>query len=262
MGAMAVPGLLALLTVGRLRRRWIAMVLCAGALLGIAAAASRSSLIIGVVALLSYAGLSVIAHLKVGRLLAGVLVALGLAYGVASAFISYSGKNSLHRQETIASSLEGNGGGRAGKERNLLQLPGDVAGAPFGSGLGTGGSAGGLGGKQKVTIEGRGVSREGALNLLVIETGAPGMLLWIGLSLNVMALACLRLRRIVDPELRTYLVAVMAAFVAFTAEGFAGPTLAGTPAGVYLWFAAGIAAYWFAGPGYKRSRRTTHASAL
>ena len=257
MGAMAVPGLLALLTVGRLRRRWVALVLLAGALIGIAAAASRSSLIIGVVALLSYAGLSVIAHLKVGRLLVGVLVALGLAFGVASAFTSYAGKNSLHRQETITSSFEGNGGGRAGKERNLLQLPTDISGAPFGSGLGTGGSAGGLGGKQRVTIEGRGVSREGSLNLLVVETGAPGLLLWVGLSLNVLALALLRLRRIADPELRTYLVAVFAVFIAFTANGFAGPTLAGTPGGTYLWFACGIASYWFAGEGYRKARLST-----
>jgi hypothetical protein len=253
-GAMAVPGLLALLSVGRLRRRWIALVLCAGALLGVAAAASRSSLIIGVIALLSYAGFSVIARLKVHRLLIGVLVSLGLAYGVASLFLSYSGPNSLHRQETVGSSLEGNGGGRAGKERNLFQLPRDIAGAPLGAGLGTGGSAGGFGGKQKVQIEGKGVSREGALNLLAIETGAPGLLLWIGLTLNVVALAVLRLRFIADPELRTYLVAVFAAFMAFTAEGFAGPTLAGTPAGVYLWFAIGIASYWLAGPGYRQSR--------
>jgi hypothetical protein len=255
MGAMAAPGLLALLSVGRLRRRWVALVLLAGALLGVAAAASRSSLIIGVVALLSYAGFSVIARLKVGRLLVGVLVALGLAFGVASAFTSYSGKNALHRQETITASFEGNGGGRAGKERNLAQLPGDMTGLPFGSGLGTGGSAGGLGGKQRVTIEGRGVSREGALNLLVVETGVTGMLLWVGLSLEVIALACLRLRRIVDPELRTYLVAVMAGFMAFTAEGFAGPTLAGTPAGVFLWVACGIAAYWFLGPGWRQARQ-------
>jgi hypothetical protein len=254
MGAMAVPGLLALLTVGRLRRRWLAMVLCAGALLGIASAASRSALIIGIVALLSYALLSLIAHLKVGRLLLGVLVALGLAYGVASAFISYSGPNSLHRQETLANTFEGKGGGREGKERNLLQLPKDIVGAPFGDGLGTGASAGGFGGKQKVVIEGRGASREGALNLLVVETGAPGMLLWVGLTINVLMLACLRLRRIVDPELRTYLVAVFAAFIAFTADGFAGPTLSGAPAGVYLWFAIGIAAYWLAGPGYRLAR--------
>jgi hypothetical protein len=54
---------------------------------------------------------------------------------------------------------------------------------------------------------------------------------------------------------------VIAGFIAFTAEGFAGPTLAGTPAGVYLWFACGIAAYWLAGPGYKQSRLPANASA-
>jgi hypothetical protein len=248
MGVIALPGLLALLTVGNLRRRGIAFVLCAGALLGIASAASRTSVIIGIVVLLSYALLSMLARLKVHRLLLVVLVALGLAVGASTALVATAGNNVLHRQETLLNTQQTEEHGLKGKERDILQLPRDITGAPFGAGLATGGSAGGFGGKQKVIIEGAGASREGALNLLVIETGVLGMGLWVALTINVIWLAVTRLRRIRDPELRTYLTAIVAAFIALTAAGFSGPTLAGT-AGAFLWFAPGVVAYWLAGRG-------------
>jgi hypothetical protein len=49
--------------------------------------------------------------------------------------------------------------------------------------------------------------------------------------------------------------------MAFTAEGFAGPTLSGAPAGVFLWFAVGIGSYWLAGPGYRPARMASGARA-
>jgi hypothetical protein len=254
LGVMAVPGLLALLTVGKLRRRGIALVLCGGALLGIASAASRTSAVIGITVLLMYALLSVLARLKVHRLLVVTLIALGLAFGASKGLIATAGQNVLHRQETLTNTQQTKEHGLKGKERNVLQLGNDITGAPLGSGLGTGGSAGGFGGKQKVIIEGVGASREGALNLLVVETGVLGMALWIALTINVIWLAVRRLARILDPELRSYLVAIFATFIALTFEGFSGPTIAGT-AGAFLWFAPGVAAYWLAGPGFALARR-------
>ena len=103
-------------------------------------------------------------------------------------------------------------------------------------------------------IEGGSASKEGALNLVVLETGALGLFLWVGLTISVILLVLKRLRFVEDVELRTYLVAVFAAFLAFTADGFAGPTLAVSPAGTFLWFAPGIAAYWLAGRGFTDQR--------
>jgi hypothetical protein len=258
LGIIALPGLLALLTVGNLRRRGIAFVLSAGALLGIASAASRTSAVIAVAVLLMYALLSVLARLKVHRLLVVTLIALGLAFAASNFLIATAGKNVLHRQETLTDQKHTEEHGLKGKERNVMQLGNDITGAPFGSGLGTGGSAGGLGGKQKVIIEGVGASREGDLNLLVVETGVLGLGLWVALTINVIFLAVRRLRRIRDPELRTYLVAIFAAFIALTLEGFSGPTLAGT-SGAFLWFAPGVAALWLAGPGFTLARRRSAA---
>jgi O-antigen ligase len=254
-GVLALPGLLALLVIGRLRRRWIALLCCAGALLAIASSASRQGVVITVVALLSYAGLSLVAGLKITRLFAALLVAIALTVGVGAYLQAENGPGVFKRQETITSVKGAEETGGAQKLNHLTALPRDVVGAPFGAGLGTGAAAGGFGGKQKIEIEGEGVSREGALNLIVVELGAPGLLLWIGLTLTVMSLPVLRLRHIADRELRTYLVAVFAVYYAYTASGFGGPTPA-TAGGSYLWFAAGIAAYWFAGPGHSASRRT------
>lgn len=260
-GVVALPGLLALLSVGRVRRRWVAALLCAGALLGIATAASRTSVVIAVVALLSYALLAVMAGLRVSRPLAGLVVVVALAVGVGSVLVSANGKGIFARQETITSVSQAESSGGAAKAEHLEQIPRDIAGSPLGAGLGTGGSAGGFGGSQKVEIEGKGASAEGAYNLLVIETGVPGLLLWVGLSIEVLLLAVRRLRRVADLELRTYLVAAFAAYAALTVAGFAGPTLAVAPEGTYLWFAAGVAAYWFVGPGRAASDPTIASAA-
>ncbi len=254
-GVLALPGLLALLSIPRLRRRrWVTILLMAGALAGVATAASRSSIVIAIIALLSYAILSVLGGLKVGRPLIAILAVGVVAVGVASVLISADGSSIFHRQETL-SSASAESGEAATKVAHFSQLPTDIAGAPFGIGLGTGGSAGGFGGKQeKVKIEGSGPSGEGAFNLVVLETGALGLLLWVGLTISVIMLAVRKLRQIADVEIRTYLVAIFAAFLAFTADGFAGPTLAVSPAGTFLWFAAGVAAYWLAGPGLAAQR--------
>jgi hypothetical protein len=148
--------------------------------------------------------------------------------------------------------IENSGGHQ--KLNHLEALPRLITGAPLGSGLGTTAAAAGFGGKQRVVVEGRGASAEAALNLLAIELGAPGLLLWVGLSLSVIWLVTTRVRNIEDPELRTYLVAVGASFLAHTASGFLGPSIV-TVGGIYLWFAAGIVAYWLAGPGYATARR-------
>jgi len=47
---------------------------------------------------------------------------------------------------------------------------------------------------------------------------------------------------------------VTAPLAALFAMGFVGPTTVGTTGGPYLFFAAGIIAYWFAGPGWRSAR--------
>jgi hypothetical protein len=246
-GVLALPGLLALLASGRVRRRWFVLLCCVGALLGIATSTSRTAVVIAVVALLSYMLLSLLARLRATRPLLVLGAVALLALPVGAVLLASEGHGVFARYESIVGPKQEGGPGNDAKERELAQIPRDIAGAPFGVGLATYGSAAGFGGHEQVTIEGQGASGEATYNLVTLELGLPGLLLWVGLTLSVLVLAATRLRRVADPELRTYLVAVFAAFIAFTVEGLSGPTLAVTPAGTYLWFAAGVAAYWLAG---------------
>jgi hypothetical protein len=254
LGVLALPGLLAMLSVGGLRKKWPVALCFAGAALGIASAGSRSSVAVAVGALVAYALLSLIAHLRVTRLILTLLIAVGLIIAAGDYLIAENGPSVVKRQETLTSTTEiENSGGRQ-KLNHLEALPRVVTGAPLGSGLGTTAAAAGFGGKQKVIIEGRGASGEASLNLLAIEVGVPGLLLWVGLSLNVIWLVLTRVRNIEDPELRTYLVAIGSSFIAHTASGLIGPSIVSV-GGVFQWFAAGIVAYWLAGPGWQAARR-------
>jgi hypothetical protein len=251
-GTLALPLLLALLAANRLRRRWPVVLFSLGAVLGIATAASRTSVVIGVVALLSFALFSLVAGLRVSRPLAGLVLMAVLVLVVGSVLVSVYGSSVFSRQETLTSLQRTEESGANGKEKSLSEIPRDLVDAPFGFGLGTTGSVSGFGGKQRLEIEGEKVNGGSAYSVLMKEMGFPGLFLWIGLSLSTIGLAATRLRRIADLELRTYLVGILAAFVALTIQGFSGPTLVVT-VGAFLWFAPGAIAYWFAGPGWTAS---------
>jgi hypothetical protein len=248
-GDLALPGLLALLAVGR-GRRWPVLLCCLGAVLGIATAASRTSIVIAVVTLLCFALLSVLARLRISRPLAGLVTIVLIALIAGSLLINAEGKGIFARQESLTNVQKAQETGGEAKEKSLTAIPGYIAHAPFGFGLGTAGSVSGFGGAQKLTVEGERVTGGSAYSLLMKELGLLGLLLWIGFTVNVLVLGLRGLRRIRDPELRTYMVAMLTAFIALTIEGFSGPTLAVT-VGAFLWFAAGVVAYWFAGAGRK-----------
>ncbi|HLM86875.1 MAG TPA: hypothetical protein VK272_11875 [Solirubrobacteraceae bacterium] len=250
-GVLALPGLMALLVAGRLRRRWPVMLLCLGALAGVATAASRTSVITAIIALTSFGALSIIARLRVGRPLAGVAAVAVLAGGVVFGLAAIEGSSIFHRQESIIKIASGEQTGGDAKSKHLNEVPRDLVHAPFGLGLGVSGAVAGFGGKERVTIENEKVSGGSAFNLLAVEVGAPGLILWVGLTASTLLLGIRRLRRIVDPELRVYLVAVLASYATFTVQGFVGTTLAVTPGGAYIWFVPGVVAYWFLGPGWK-----------
>jgi hypothetical protein len=243
-GALALPCMLALLAVGGSRRKWPIVLLTAGPILGIASAASRTSVVVALVALLSFGGLSLFARLRVGRALAGVIAVAVIAIVVGALLIAASGRGVFARQESLTSAQRTEETGASGKEQSLSEIPADLEHEPFGYGLGITGAASGFGGRAPAHFEGTRVSGGSAYNLLMEEVGAPGLLLWIGLTISTIVLGLRGLRRVADVELRTYLVGLLSAYIAVTVEGLSGPTLAVT-IGAFLWFAPGVFAYWF-----------------
>ncbi len=247
-GGLALPCIVALLAAVPLRRRWPVLILAAGAVLGIATAASRTSIVVAAIGVLSFVVLSFAARLKVSRALIGLVLTGFVMVGVGYALIAANGSSVFARQETLTSVERAEETGGNSKEQTLSEIPTDIEHQPFGYGLGVAGSVSGFGGHNHATFEGTRVTGGSVYSLLMKEVGLPGLLLWIGLTFNVIALAVTRLRRVVDTELRTYLVGLVAAYCAVTAQGFSGPTLAVT-VGAFLWFVPGVISYWLAGPG-------------
>jgi hypothetical protein len=247
-GVLALPGLLALLSTGPKRRRWLVVLLCVGAVLAIATSLQRTQILGAVAVLVSFALLSYSGDRRVLRPFIALLAVVAVAFVLGEVLSSAESQGTFSRYVSIAPSRAGSTAVNY-REKTLLQIPKDIASAPFGVGLATVGAAAGFGESSHVEIEGQGASAESQYNFVTLELGLPGLLLWISLSVMVIRLAVRSLRRVADVELRTSLAAVFAAVIAFTLTGLAGPTMASPPFGPYFWFATGIAAYWFVGPG-------------
>ncbi len=193
-GTVALPCLLALLAANPLRRRWPILILCAGAVLGIATAASRTSIVIAAIGLVSFVLLSFLAGLRVSRQLTALVVMAVLVIGVGAALVAADGSAIFSRQESLTSVQRTEETGGNGKERSLGQIPSYLVDAPFGFGLGTTGSVSGFGGSKRLEVEGERVIGGSAYSLLMKEMGAPGLLLWIGLTVSAIGLALTRLQ--------------------------------------------------------------------
>jgi hypothetical protein len=246
-GTLALAGTLAMLATGSLRRRWPVVILCIGSLVAIATGLGRLQVIGAVFDVIAFAALSFSAGRRVTRAITAMLLVLVLAVPAGLVLVSLEAKGTFQRYESIApESIAGN---KDKKTSSLTHIPNTIAAAPFGVGLGTVGAAAGFGGKQTELVEGHGVSAETQYNFITDELGLPGLILWVALTIKLITLSLRRLRSVPDIELRLYLAAILSTFIAFTLMGTAGPTMAGAAFGPFFWLSAGIAAYWYAGPG-------------
>ena len=71
-----------------------------------------------------------------------------------------------------------------------------------------------------------------------------GLLLLVGFTIRLLVLGLTRLRRIADPELRTLLAGIISPLFGILALYVGGPATTSSPLAPYLWFVAGIMAYW------------------
>jgi O-antigen ligase len=140
------------------------------------------------------------------------------------------------------------------RDNTLAEIPAVIEKYPFGAGLATAGAGKSFGGPSNTTINGHPAGAESQYNYVALELGLPGLVLWVAMSVALIALAVRGLRKIADVELRLCLAGVFATIIAFTIMGFVGPTMSSLPFGPYFWFALGIASYWFAG-GRQREMR-------
>jgi hypothetical protein len=249
-GLIAIPCTLALVaTWGRRRRRWLPVLLCLGALLGVITGLGRLQVVGAVFAVIAFALLSATAGRRVTRPLAALLGVLALAVPLGAVLVSAEAPGTFSRYAEIA---PGNAvSAKDKKTSELSHLPHQLLVAPLGVGLASVGAAAGFGGRVTEEFEGHGVGGETQYNFVADELGLPGLVLWLGLLINMLLLAARRLRQIADVELRIDLAGVFAVLVAFLLIGASGPVMGSAAGGPFFWFSAGIAAWWFAGPGRK-----------
>jgi hypothetical protein len=248
MGVLAVPFALALLaTASSWRRRWVAVLLCLGGILAIATGLGRLQVIGAGLGAIAFVALASVARQRVLRVVGALAAILILLVPAGLLLVSVLRKGTLKRYESISVTSSST----AQYKKNALSLVLPVVEAqPFGLGLGTQGPVGAFGGvNARVLGIGEGTTAETQFNFEVNELGAPGLVLWVAMSLYVMALVAFAMRRVRDPDLAIYLAAALAPFYAIFIEGTSGPLSNSTSAGPYFWFAIGVAAYWLAGPG-------------
>jgi hypothetical protein len=247
-GVIALPCTLALLAIWRGPRRWIAVALSFGAMVAVATCLGRLQVVGAVIAVLAFAWFSASLRRGMGRGLA-TLIGIGvLALPAGALFISAEGSGTFSRYESIAPE-KAVGTSTGYKSGALSLIPHQLSVAPFGVGLGSVGAVGGFGGKSTDLLEGHGVNADTQFNLMADELGLPGLVLWVAFMLRLLVLAARRLRRVADPELRLALSGAMAPLIAIFMMGFSGPLTISPAVGLYIFFAAGVAAYWFVGPG-------------
>lgn len=260
-GVIALAGTFALVAIGAGRRRWLALLLSLGALLAIATSLARLSVVGAVLSLICFALLSVSAGRRMSRPLGALLAVAVLALPLGAVLVSIEGGSVFSRYASIAPNQVASTS-TSYKAASLGQIPHDIANAPFGFGLATAGAAATFGGRSTVSLEGHGRSSETQYNYLMDELGLPGLVLWVALAINVVALVVRRLRRVQDVDIRIGLAAVFATFIALLLMGTNGPIGGSAAAGPFFWFAVGIAAYWFAGPGVRARPRPATTAAV
>jgi hypothetical protein len=246
-GILAIPAALALLGL-RLRpwTRVAVIALASGAVIAIATSASRTSVIAGIVAALAFAGLTVTSR---GGLRAVLAIAAGLAiaYAAVGLLASSSERGTFDRYGTITSPGEALSTAYDYRSGVIAQVPAYITEIPLGAGIGSKGPAGSFAGGNS----GKGLNAESEPTFLLIELGIPGLAVMLGFNLILLFVSATRIRRIDDREARALLTAVAAPLFAIFGTWFAGIATATVPSAPYLWFAAGVLAYWLLGEGYR-----------
>lgn len=258
LGLISLPCMLALFAGSLPRRRWIGALFCLGALLGTVTGLGRLQVVGAVIGAGAFVLLAAGPGRQLTRPLLAILGVIALAIPLGVLLVSSEASGTFSRYASIAPGSVATSKDK--KIESLSHIPSQLRVAPFGIGLGRAGPAAGFGGKSgKVAGYQSGVETQYTFE--AVELGAPGLILWIGLSVTVLLLAVQRLRLFRDTELRLYLAGVFAVLVAFLLAGVSGPIMDSAACAPFFWFAVGIAAYWFLGPGRTASSSVPTATA-
>jgi hypothetical protein len=240
-GALAFCGIVALISLSG-RRRYLLFDVCLAlaAVVAIVTAQARGALVSSVIIVIAYALLTATSRNRITNVLgvglvivASVFVVQAIAGSAGSGGLRYSG---LGPSSLLKTTNQARGS-------SIALIPHNIVTYPFGAGLGTAGPASTAPGASALTIQGN-VDTETGISFLVVETGIPGMLVYMSFIVALLVLAFRRVGKEPDAEARVMLAAVVAPLVALLPLSLSSDVSVIVPTGPYLWAAAGIVSYW------------------
>jgi hypothetical protein len=239
-GMIAVPALLALVALsGRRGVRMAATLLGVGVVLAIVTSQARVAIIGSIIALFAYAVLTVTSRAGL-RTVFAIAATAAVAYGSISVLTADSSQGSFDRYSSIDSPGKALSTAFNYRSDTATRIPQYATSSPLGAGIGSAGPAGSLGGQPAH----KGLDAESEPTYLLIELGIPGLAVMLSLNLALLYVSFTRIRRIGDRELRILLTGVAAPLLALFSTWWVGITTATVPSAPYLWFAAGVLAFW------------------
>jgi hypothetical protein len=235
---MAVPAVLALLSSRKtVKFGWLLIPAMAFMIVGIVSSQARLVIVTSVLAFAVFGLLTLTSRRGLAVLLVGAVAGAG-AFWIGTAFIS----NNANRYSTIAPShvLATAASARSGSLGLVFTY---LARYPLGAGLGSVGPA------SESTVGGtvaanQSINGETEFNFLLVETGIPGLVVMIVLFITVVR-AGLQLRRVADPGLQRYLMAIVVVLFCITVSWFDTSVTANSPFAPFLWLSAGGIAFWY-----------------
>jgi hypothetical protein len=240
-GALAICGILASASLAG-RRRYLLLDVCLaiGAVVAIVTSQGRGVIVSSVIIVIAYALLTATSRNRLTGVLGIALVVIVCVF-VVQAIAGSAGSGGLRYSGLSPSSLLKTTNQARGSSISLI--PHNLVTFPFGAGLGTAGPASTAPGPSALTIQGN-VDTETGISYLIVETGIPGMVVYMSFIVALLVLGARRVRKEPDGEVRLLLAAVIAPLAALLPLSFSSDVSVIVPTGPYLWAAAGIIAYW------------------
>ena len=243
---LALPAVIALVSLTRGRWRWLVLVLGLAVALGIVTSQSRTVMIGALVTVVAYMSLMVVARRLVPTL--ATIAVLAIAFAAATSLsVDAGGSGAFDRVSQIAPSRVVESVNQQ-RGSSIALAPVYAAEFPLGAGLGSVGPAANLDRAQA-----RGLNGETEFNFLILELGVVGAVVLLGLLAALIVRSFRRLRAIGAPDLRCSLAALAAPLMGMVVMFFSSAITAGSPGGPYMWAIAGVLAYWL-GPSTRRKR--------
>ncbi|MEA2283047.1 MAG: hypothetical protein QOK21_3654 [Solirubrobacteraceae bacterium] len=239
LAVLAAPAAWAFIALTRRRAaQFLGAILAAGVVLAAVTSQTRLAVIGTVVAFASSFAFAMATRRAVVAIVS-LLVLGGIAYG-AIAYIGHSSDQVFSRYSTIL--------GRKAvttpvsyKRGSFAQLPSLLEKHPFGAGFGSAGPGSSTPGAPATA---KVLDAENEFNFLLIETGVLGLVTLLAFHVGAVLRSVAAVRRQRDPETRLLLAGIAAPLVAMLVMWFGGPVTGAPPGSPFLWFGAGVIAYW------------------